>query len=96
MFEVHDLQSRDVFDRVTVNVKVVSAKECTTVAEKNLQELMIGDSSGKVERCNCRCGRCRSTSWKRGKLLPERFHGEGLSRYKILNNAMRRGRGASN
>jgi hypothetical protein len=48
VFEVHDLQSRDVFDRVTVNVKVVSAKECTTVAEKNLQELMIGDSSGKV------------------------------------------------
>lgn len=34
--------------------------------------------------------------WKGEKLLPERFHGEGLSRYKILNNAMRRGRGASN
>ena len=33
---------------MTANAKVVSAKECTTVAEKNLQELMIGDSSGKV------------------------------------------------
>ena len=33
---------------MTVNVKVISAKEPTTVADKSLQELMIGDSSRKV------------------------------------------------
>ena len=34
VFEVRDLQSHDVFDRVTVNVKVISAKEPNTVADK--------------------------------------------------------------
>ena len=41
VIKVCDLQSHDVFDGVTVDVKVVSAKEPTTVADKSLQELMI-------------------------------------------------------